>query len=150
MSDKTDYQLDLLARAEDADGKPMYLGLSREWQEQDRGIIPYGSVNIPNPDPMAMVAAAQAQGWVITFAVSGHDVSLYKKVPSIKTHGSGLNNLAALTDVIFHATETLAVNWGECPWKHYPESGCQGSPGVDMARPKQTCHGTGKVLKEEE
>jgi len=41
------------------------------------------------------------------------------------------------------------LRWPElsrkCPWTHYPESGCKGSPGIDMGKPRTKCDGSGRV-----
>ena len=163
MTDQTDYERTLLAGAKDADGKPVHdLRLpcpGVEGHVCDEGVLEFighyegcptcggsgsengynmagmvaGSGSIPNPDSWAMIAAAQAQFWMVIFVTEG-------KVLIHSHEGKGPDNPAALTNAMVQATEPLAVNWGECPCMDH----------VDPASSKELsrCRGTGKVLKE--
>ena len=77
-----------------------------------------GNAFIPNPDPMALIAAAQAQGWNLEFVSHGGIVNVtddYVPNQHIK-QGRGSDNQSALEDALFQATEALEPdNWAKCP-----------------------------------
>ena len=132
---RTTYQLNMLAGAM-RDGKPVHPGLRKpcnhfsrlvrqydmtrtcgncgfSWEHNKDFPVPLGFV--PNPDPLALIAACQAQGWSITFSnvpgkcfLNGRCVA-WNCGPDPCILGYGSDNQSALIDAVFQATE--ADNW---------------------------------------
>ena len=149
---KPDHQMDLLSRAT-KDGEVLYPGLRKPLQEcvgPDHRYdhpgpcvtAPSNTYFIPNPDPMALIAAAQGQGWVPIFYKEGYVELERIKVGGAVGVGTGPDNLSALIDSLFQAID--AENWGKC---HV------GGTGSGMTKPDGNyvdvcpkCKSTGKIL----
>lgn len=124
----TDHTLNLLARAE-KDGEPVHDLLlkcpsethdpcSKEFGYSVRGATYYEQIDIPtctngyipNPELMALIAAAQKQGWQVWFTREGH-----VELPYVRSgEGNGADNQAALINAMVQATAPLVDNWVEC------------------------------------
>lgn len=159
-----DHKLTLLAYAKKA-GKPVHPGLRMsgfEWiqkcddpkcykKKQHKHLV--WTDNVPNPDPMALISAAQAKGWYVKFIqdkVGPHPEMYYVQFsnPNKRYHyarGYGPDNHSALTDALFQATETLTPsNWEQCKW-------CKGKGYIRVRPPNADrgcdhCHEIGIIL----
>lgn len=155
---KTDHQLHLLAIAT-KDGEPVHPGLrqvgasfSREHGAKWMALTAESTRTDwqPNPDPMALIAAAQAQGCAVNFTSVGVvGLRLHHWNPQADYIGHGPDNPSALTDALFQATE--ADNWVGCPNGTWLDGGglaCvwTASNTSDLECP--ACFGTGKVEAE--
>lgn len=153
MTTKPDHQRSLLAGALDANGKLVHEGL----RMLRPGPYALGDVDwLPNPDPMALIAACRTRHWSPHFTETDNQIPwLCLYIPHEGAIHSWLtDDQAALTDVVFQATVPLAANWGECPCSqdyaridHELCSPCDAMPvGECNALCSTGCAGTGKVL----
>ncbi len=156
---KTSYKRALLAGAM-KEGKPVHPGLRErcpsdehdpcveEFEFHIRGMSYFEYRDAPtctdglrpNPDPIALIAACQAQEMWLEFVILGewHVVMIYDAAKGLIHKGYGLDNPSALTDAVFKATEALEPdNWVECNTSMHLDEG------QDKDCP--FCHGTGKV-----
>ena len=163
---KSDHQMNLLSQAT-KDGQVLYPGLRKtcecirylEQKEHDwlgcrpcsacmdegkhSGECIFGSNSDfhPNPDPLALIAAAQEQGWDVNILSDGGvSLKVEKGMYGYRNY-DGPDWVAALIDALFQATTAeKQENWGECPSCISAEMG-----GDEICLP---CVGTGIVLKE--
>ena len=161
MTTKSDVQLALLAAALDDQGRPVYdlwlqcpgdggTGLvnSRycmfDFPDQEEGwTCPCKGKNqgrIPNPDPMALIAACDSKEWQFLWRAGtlwlwndgSTEWPIKVEIPDF---------LAALTDAVFQATEPLAVNWEGCNG-----DGTHEEDAICLPSNCDFCRGTGRVL----
>lgn len=147
MEAKPQYQMNMLARAQ-KDGEVMHPGLAK-WEKEDerahKNIAAQGWVMAEKfykkPDLGALIAAAQEQGLMVIFPVTGNHVVVGN------TDGRGPDNLTALIDAIFKATESAEPdNWVGCSkcGDHPTDLDKYGESEVCICKP---CQGTGKMAE---
>ena len=155
MTDKTFYQIKMLARAEKG-REVMYPGLRKKcpWLHYpesgckgapgiDMAIKKPkcdGSGFIPNPDLGALIEAAQVRCFSMRII---REYGGQRRVQLCPVDGIGSGNLSALIDAMFQATE--ADNWGECVPCGGSGMDLIGSPPQPQGGEHGICHGTGKV-----
>ncbi len=144
--------ISLLAQAT-KDGEPVHPGLSRPCV-RDHSL--YGTSDCWGPDDLtaredlgALIAAARAQGWTVTFSVT--DTGVFVKKLGLTPWGSDKEDLAAsLASALLQATATVADNLVRCPCIELTGAYCSVPCPDGKHLESCTCGGTGWLLKEGE
>jgi len=104
---------------------------------------------IPNEDPMALIAAAEARGQVSIHFMLKWSVRLGNSVDGWQGEGYSEDFFTALANAMVKATESLAANWERCTGDNeWPCNNGWASGGIAKKRPCTVCSGTGFEVTE--